>query len=85
MAATSSATAWAARNGCASTFTTTTVSDGECDYYEGCPADGQVAVCVLHGMGHCWAGGAADGGIFSCPAFASATQLQWAFYKMYAW
>jgi poly(3-hydroxybutyrate) depolymerase len=42
-------------------------------------------MCVLHGMGHCWAGGAADGGIFSCAAFASATELQWAFYKMYAW
>jgi polyhydroxybutyrate depolymerase len=82
---TPSATAWAARNGCAATFTTTTVEDGQCEYYDGCPADGQVAVCVLHGMGHCWAGGAADGGIFSCPAFASATQLQWAFYKMYAW
>jgi len=82
---TPSATAWAARNGCAATFKTTTVAAGQCDYYDGCPADGQVAVCVLHGMGHCWAGGAADGGVFSCPAFGSATQLQWAFYKTYAW
>ncbi|HEX3346043.1 MAG TPA: PHB depolymerase family esterase [Polyangiaceae bacterium] len=82
---TPSATAWAARNGCAATLTTTAVTGGQCDYYDGCPADGQVAVCVMHGMGHCWAGGAADGGIFSCPAFASATQLQWAFYEKYAW
>lgn len=82
---TASAAAWAARNGCAATFKTTTVAAGQCDYYDGCPADGQVAMCVLHGMGHCWAGGAADGGIFSCAAFASATELQWAFYKMYAW
>jgi polyhydroxybutyrate depolymerase len=82
---TSSATAWAERNGCATSTTTTTVENGTCSYYEGCPSDGQVALCVLHGMGHCWAGGAADAGIYSCPPYANATQLEWQFFKTYAW
>jgi polyhydroxybutyrate depolymerase len=82
---TPSATAWAAKNGCGTTTTTVSVTNGTCDYYVGCPADGQVALCVLKGMGHCWAGGASDGGLFSCPTYASATQLEWAFFKKYAW
>ena len=80
-----SADAWAAHNGCATTTTTTTVTGGTCTYYDGCPSDGQVAYCILQGMGHCWAGGAADGGIFSCPAYANATTLEWAFFQKYAW
>jgi len=36
-------------------------------------------------MGHCWAGGAEDGGIYSCPTYAGATQLEWAFFEKYAW
>ena len=80
-----SADAWAAHNGCATTTTSTAVTGGTCTYYDACPAGGQVAYCVLKGMGHCWAGGAADGGIFSCPTYASATQLTWAFFKQYAW
>jgi polyhydroxybutyrate depolymerase len=80
-----SADAWAAHNGCATTSTTTPVTNGTCTYFDGCPADGQVAYCILHGMGHCWAGGAEDGGIYSCPTYAGATQLEWAFFKQYAW
>jgi polyhydroxybutyrate depolymerase len=80
-----SATAWAAHNGCGTTTTTTSVTGGTCTYYEGCPADGQVAYCIMTGMGHCWAGGAEDGGIYSCPTYASATQLEWAFFQKYAW
>ncbi len=82
---TASATEWAAKNGCGTTTTTTSVEGGTCDYYVGCPSDGQVALCVFKGMPHCWAGGAADGGIFSCPTYASATQLEWDFFKKYAW
>jgi polyhydroxybutyrate depolymerase len=82
---TPSAAAWAQRNGCSTSATTTAVENGTCSYYEGCPSDGQVALCVLHGMGHCWAGGAADAGIYSCPPYASATQLEWQFFKTYAW
>ncbi|MGH7298479.1 MAG: alpha/beta hydrolase family esterase, partial [Polyangiaceae bacterium] len=80
-----SADAWAAHNGCATTTTSTAVTGGTCTYYDGCPAGGQVAYCVLKGMGHCWAGGAADGGVFSCPNYASATALEWAFFQKYAW
>jgi poly(3-hydroxybutyrate) depolymerase len=80
-----SATAWASRNGCGTALTTTSVENGECSYYEGCPSDGQVAFCVFKGMVHCWAGGAEDGGVYSCPAYASATELEWQFWKKYAW
>jgi polyhydroxybutyrate depolymerase len=81
-----SANLWAAKNGCQSTYTTiaengTSGSDGQCYIYDGCPADGQVEVCTFNGMGHCWAGGTASG----CTDYASATQLQWDFFKTYAW
>jgi polyhydroxybutyrate depolymerase len=80
-----SATAWAMHNGCATTTTSTSVTGGTCTYFDGCPSDGQVAYCIMQGMGHCWAGGAADGGIYSCPTYASATQLEWSFFQEYAW
>jgi poly(3-hydroxybutyrate) depolymerase len=86
-----SATLWAAKNGCKTTYTTIpTDSDaggnGQCYLYDGCPADGQVELCTFTGMGHCWAGGAPDAGAqFACPTYASATQLEWAFFKKYAW
>jgi polyhydroxybutyrate depolymerase len=82
---TPSATAWAAHNGCAMTTTSKPVMNGTCEYFDGCPADGQVALCTFAGMGHCWAGGAANTGTFSCPGFESATQLEWDFWKQYAW
>jgi len=51
------------------------------------PADGQVEVCTFTGMGHCWAGGSTtgSGASFGCPTYASATQLEWSFFKKYAW
>jgi polyhydroxybutyrate depolymerase len=81
---TPAATAWAAKNGCATTRTTVDVDGGSCAYYDGCPVDGQVAICTFPGMGHCWAGGAI-GSIYACPQYASATALEWAFFKQYAW
>lgn len=85
LGATAAATAWAAHNGCATTFATRTIQGGHCIHYEGCPADGQVELCMFDGMGHCWAGGAASAGIYSCPAYEAATQLEWQFFKTYAW
>jgi polyhydroxybutyrate depolymerase len=85
MGFTPSATAWAQRNGCGTATTTTPVQNGTCSYYQGCPADGQVAICILSGMKHCWSGGPADAGDNACPGWASATQLEWAFFKKYAW
>jgi polyhydroxybutyrate depolymerase len=79
-----SATQWAHKNGCAGTVTRRTVKNGECIYYDGCPADGQVALCTFTGMAHCWAGGE-SGNIFACPAYDAATALEWAFFKQYAW
>jgi polyhydroxybutyrate depolymerase len=82
---TPSATAWAAKNGCSTTTTTRTVQGGTCLHYEGCPVGGQVELCTFPGMGHCWAGGAASAGIYACPTVASATTLEWEFFKQYAW
>ena len=77
---TASATAWAQKNGCASTTTIVNVQGGTCAYYDGCPADGQVAVCKFAGMGHCWAGGHSNSA-FACASYADATALEWAFFK----
>jgi poly(3-hydroxybutyrate) depolymerase len=86
------ATLWAEKNGCASTYTTIPADGsgggaGQCYVYDGCPSDGQVELCTFQGMAHCWAGGStggqADGN--SCPTYASATQLEWSFFKQYAW
>ena len=76
---------WVQKNGCAQTADVVAVTGGSCSYYQGCPSDGQVAYCKFTGLGHAWAGGAADAGIFSAPTYASATQLEWAFFKKYAW
>jgi polyhydroxybutyrate depolymerase len=82
---TPSADAWAAHNGCTLVTTPRAVQNGTCYHYEGCPADAQVELCTFTGMGHCWAGGAASAGIYSCPGNAKATQLEWQFFKQYAW
>jgi polyhydroxybutyrate depolymerase len=87
-----SATLWAAKNGCKNTYTTLPTDGdgggaGQCFVYDDCPSDGQVEVCTFTGMGHCWAGGSptGTGAEFGCPTYASATQLQWSFFKQYAW
>jgi polyhydroxybutyrate depolymerase len=89
-----SATLWAEKNGCKTTYTTVAEmgsggGNGQCYVYDGCPADGQVELCTFTGMGHCWAGGGtasgASGASFSCPTYASATQLEWNFFKQHAW
>lgn len=80
-----SADAWAQHNGCGTATTRRDIQGGHCLHYEGCPAGGQVELCTFDGMGHCWAGGAADAGIYACPTYASATQLEWEFFKTYAW
>jgi polyhydroxybutyrate depolymerase len=87
-----SGTLWAAKNGCKNTYSTvpetgTGGANGQCYVYDGCPADGQVEVCTFTGLPHCWAGGTdpGSGGTYSCTAYSSATQLQWDFFKKYAW
>lgn len=81
---TPSATAWAEKNGCGTTTRDVEIDGGTCRYYDGCPADGQVAICTFPGMGHCWAGGVGPS-IYSCSSYASATVLQWDFFKTHAW
>jgi polyhydroxybutyrate depolymerase len=85
---TPAATLWAQKNGCKSTYTMMAENgsgggNGQCYLYDGCPPDGQVELCTFTGMGHCWAGGTT--GAYSCPTYASATALEWAFWKKYAW
>ena len=87
-----SATLWAKKNGCKNTYTTlpangtTMGNNGQCYLYDGCPMDGQVEVCTFTNMAHAWAGSpVCQGCIGSGTGFASATQLEWAFFKKYAW
>lgn len=82
---TPSAVAWATHNGCDLTTHDIAVTNGTCKVYDNCPAGGQVELCTFPGMGHCWAGGAASQGIYSCPTFADATALEWQFFKTNAW
>jgi poly(3-hydroxybutyrate) depolymerase len=86
-----SATLWAQKNGCMTTYTTivetgTGGNDGQCYVYDGCPSDGQVELCTFNNMQHAWAGAT------QCPKcmgsganYVSATALEWAFFKKYAW
>jgi polyhydroxybutyrate depolymerase len=88
---------WVARNGCtASSPDVTTVKGGTCEYYKGCPADGQVALCTFavpagsmtSVKGHTWSGGAPGsyaGSGYVETGTESAAELGWAFFKKYAW
>jgi poly(3-hydroxybutyrate) depolymerase len=87
-----SATLWAKKNGCMDTYKTipemgpTMGNDGNCYLYDGCPADGQVEVCTFKNLPHAWAGApTCPGCIGDGAGYASATQLQWDFFKKYAW
>jgi poly(3-hydroxybutyrate) depolymerase len=90
---------WAQRNGCQlEQPDVTQVLGGRCEYYKGCAAGGQVAMCSFMNpagmrsepfVGHGWSGGskmgAAMGASFAIPETESATQLSWQFFKRYAW
>ncbi|MGH7270491.1 MAG: alpha/beta hydrolase family esterase [Polyangiaceae bacterium] len=89
---TPSATLWAQKNGCQTTVQNVATNGsgggmGQCYVYNGCPADGQVELCTFTNMSHGWAGGstAGMGAAFAFPTYASATQLEWDFWKKYAW
>jgi polyhydroxybutyrate depolymerase len=83
---------WVAKNGCTKTAPeVVTVKGGSCEYYKGCPADGQVAMCSFDAQtgqgetiaGHAWSGG--NPNAFAIPNTESAAELGWAFFKKYAW
>ena len=88
---------WVARNGCMPTGPEVRmVNGGMCEYYKGCPADGQVALCSFQEpaggagevpTGHAWSGGSQSGenALAAIPSTESATELGWAFFKEYAW
>jgi poly(3-hydroxybutyrate) depolymerase len=86
-----SATLWAQKNGCKPTYTAIPVTgtggnDGQCFLYDGCPEGGQVELCTFPALPHAWAGAPVCAGcIGSGVGFPSATQLEWDFFKKYAW
>jgi polyhydroxybutyrate depolymerase len=84
------ATLWAQKNGCKSTYSTIPTNgssgNGQCYLYDGCPSDGKVELCTFTNLAHAWAGSTAcPSCIGSGTGYASATQLEWAFFKKYAW
>jgi len=90
---------WIGRNGCQSANPmVTSVKGGQCEYYRGCDAGGQVAMCsfttpggttTVRDRGHGWSGGSTDGdsggAAYAISATESATSLSWSFFKNYAW
>jgi poly(3-hydroxybutyrate) depolymerase len=74
---------WVERNGCSAEVESIAVMGGHCEYSKGCPADGQVALCLFDGMDHGWAGG--EGAVSAFPDYESASTLGWAFFEQYAW
>jgi polyhydroxybutyrate depolymerase len=74
---------WAERNGCGQTVENRSVKGGHCEYSVGCPADGQVVLCLFDNMDHGWAGGSQAS--FSFPDYESAAELGWSFFTTYAW
>jgi poly(3-hydroxybutyrate) depolymerase len=48
---------WVAKNGCSTTVDVVPVKGGRCEVHRGCPADGQVQMCIFDHMNHGWAGG----------------------------
>ena len=91
-------TRWVMHNGCSMDAPDVRmVQGGSCEYYKGCPKDGQVAFCKFDVpttgtrdepfAGHAWSGGSDEGGgnMFAIPETASASELGWAFFKEFAW
>jgi len=79
---------WAAHNGCSAEVEDKPVKRGHCEYSKGCPADGQVVLCLFDEMNHGWAGGPTNQVAIYPSAFSeyeSAAQLGWDFFKRYAW
>lgn len=86
---------WVKRNGCtAAGPDVTVVKGGSCEYYKGCPADGQVVFCSFDEpaggageaiTGHAWSGGSNMNSGFAIPPTENASELGWAFFKKYAW
>ena len=79
---------WAEHNGCSSEVEEKPVKRGHCEYSKGCPADGQVVLCLFDDMNHGWAGGPNSQVAIYPSAFSeyeSAAQLGWTFFKTYAW
>ena len=89
---------WVQRNGCqVENPEIRPAAGGQCEYYRGCQAGGQVTMCSFTSPtdaqqretfpGHAWSGGskAGAGAPFAVPETESATLLVWDFFEQYAW
>jgi polyhydroxybutyrate depolymerase len=79
---------WAERNGCSAEVEMKPVKRGHCEHSKGCPADGQVVLCLFDDMNHGWAGGPDQQVAIYPSAFSeyqSAAELAWDFFKTHAW
>jgi poly(3-hydroxybutyrate) depolymerase len=99
MCATETRDRWLKLNGCKSEDPDVTmVKGGRCEYFKGCPANGQVAMCTFSPnppqsdeafKGHGWSGGYEPQPVglsgYAIPETESATNLSWEFFKKYAW
>ena len=90
---------WLKLNGCESANPDVTmVNGGRCEYFKGCAANGQVAMCTFSPTppmsdevfrGHGWSGGYEPQPVnlsgYAIPETEDATRLTWEFFKKYAW
>ena len=71
---------WLERNGCSSEYERRPVKGGNCDWYQGCPENAQVVMCLFDGMPHAWAG--APQGLYGAgPNYENASEMIWDFFK----
>lgn len=74
---------WVVRNGCSTEFDMLPVTGGHCERHKGCPAGGQVTLCLFDGMAHGWAGASQQGPTAfygGGTQFENATELVWKFF-----
>jgi polyhydroxybutyrate depolymerase len=65
---------WVERNGCAKDFDTVDITGGHCEWSRGCPANGQVVLCIFNGLDHQWA---------YPPMYDHSSLLIWSFFRSY--
>lgn len=65
---------WVERNGCAKDFDTIDITGGHCEWSRGCPANGQVVLCIFNGLDHQWA---------YPPMYDHSSLLIWSFFRSY--
>jgi poly(3-hydroxybutyrate) depolymerase len=65
---------WVERNGCAKGYDVIDIVGGHCEWSRGCPANGQVVLCIFNGLDHAWA---------YPPMYDHSSLLIWSFFRSY--